>query len=98
MVKKSRAWASAATIGAACLVVAGFVLADLSGTSACSGPIYDTSLCESARLRQSLFASSLAASGVIALALIVAASIIRGPRPWADANAAALPEKADKAN
>ncbi len=72
------------------LCIVGFALADLPGISACSGDVFDTDLCEAARLRQTIFAAALTASGVIAAAILVGALIrtmnTPSPRPHSDAD------------
>lgn len=69
-------WGFVAALAAVCLVIAGFLLADLPGIGVCSGAIYDTNRCEAAQLRQSIFASALVVSGVIAVAVVAAAFIV----------------------
>lgn len=59
------------------LVVAGVALGGLNGVAEyCSGDVYDTQLCESAQLRQSIFGSVLAGTGVIAAAIVAGAGLL----------------------
>lgn len=58
-------------------IVAGFLLyAGAVQADACTGVVFDTALCEGARLRQSLFAAILVGSALIAGSIVVSALII----------------------
>lgn len=68
-----------------CAMVVGSVMfASSIPRDACTGAVFDTSICESARLHQSLFASILVGSSLVAASVIVGALIVSrgyGRRP-----------------
>lgn len=63
------------------LAIAGFAIINFPGIDqACSGAVYDTNLCESARLRGAIFASALTAAAIISAALLVATYLMSSTR------------------
>lgn len=70
------AW-TAVALGLAALVL-GTLLADPSRVARdCSGDnMYGSDLCEAARLSQAIFGASIAAAGIIAIAILLAAVIL----------------------
>ncbi len=65
----------------ACAMTVGLIMfASTISPDACSGTVFDTSTCESARLRPSLLACTLVGAALVA-ASIVASALIVSPRP-----------------
>ena len=46
----------------------------------CSGPVYATDLCDAARLRQAIFGAAVAASGIVAAAVLAGLVAVAGTR------------------
>lgn len=60
------------------LILAGFLLSGIGDVAErCAADLGDLVACESARLRQTIFAASLAGSGIVALAGVVCTVAIR---------------------
>ncbi|MFT4156965.1 MAG: CDP-diglyceride synthetase [Microbacterium sp.] len=62
---------------AVAFVATGIALGGLTGVAEyCSGTVYDTQLCENAKLRESIFGAVLAGAGVIACAIVAGGALV----------------------